>query len=101
MFDEVQCGFGRTGDWCAWRSLGAPEVTPDAISWAKGMAGSFPMGAIWVHDRPIQRSDGTAQRFGRSLRSRHPRHDVRRQFPIALHVRPRNVPHHRGRRFAG
>jgi acetylornithine/N-succinyldiaminopimelate aminotransferase len=58
MFDEIQCGFGRTGDWCAWRSLGAPEVEPDAISWAKGMAGGFPMGAIWVKDRPLTLADG-------------------------------------------
>ena len=21
MFDEVQCGLGRTGEWCGWRSL--------------------------------------------------------------------------------
>ena len=64
MFDEIQCGFGRTGDWCGWRSLGAPEIVPDAISWAKGMAGSFPMGAIWVRDRPITLADGTENRLG-------------------------------------
>lgn len=64
MFDEIQCGLGRTGDWCGWRSLGAPEVEPDAISWAKGMAGSFPMGAIWVRDRPITMTDGTEGRLG-------------------------------------
>ncbi len=64
MFDEIQCGLGRTGDWCGWRSLGAPEVEPDAISWAKGMAGSFPMGAIWVRDRSITMADGTVSRLG-------------------------------------
>ena len=64
MFDEVQCGLGRTGDWCGWRSLGAPEVEPDAISWAKGMAGSFPMGAIWVRNRAVTMADGTAARLG-------------------------------------
>ena len=64
MFDEIQCGFGRTGDWCAWRSLDALEVMPDAISWAKGMAGSFPMGAVWVRDRPITLVDGTENRLG-------------------------------------
>jgi acetylornithine/N-succinyldiaminopimelate aminotransferase len=61
MFDEVQCGFGRTGDWCAWRSLGAPEVEPDAIGWAKGMAGSFPMGAIWAKSRPVTLLDGSSK----------------------------------------
>ncbi len=64
MFDEVQCGFGRTGDWCAWRSLGAEDVLPDAISWAKGMAGGFPMGAIWVRDRAVTLLDGTESRLG-------------------------------------
>lgn len=53
MFDEIQCGFGRTGDWCAWHSLGAPEVVPDAIAWAKGMAAGFPMGAFWVREREV------------------------------------------------
>lgn len=64
MFDEVQCGFGRTGDWCGWRSLGVAGVEPDAVSWAKGMAGSFPMGAIWARDREITMSDGTTARLG-------------------------------------
>ncbi|MDW8344869.1 MAG: aspartate aminotransferase family protein [Verrucomicrobiae bacterium] len=47
MYDEVQCGLGRTGDFCAWRTL-APEAPPDAMSWAKGLAGGFPMGAMWA-----------------------------------------------------
>ncbi len=64
MFDEIQCGFGRTGQWCGWRSLGAPEVVPDAVSWAKGMAGSFPMGAIWARDRAINLADGTEAKLG-------------------------------------
>jgi predicted acetylornithine/succinylornithine family transaminase len=47
MFDEVQCGVGRTGEFCAFRMI-APDVEPDAISWAKGLAGGFPIGAIWA-----------------------------------------------------
>jgi acetylornithine/N-succinyldiaminopimelate aminotransferase len=47
MFDEVQCGVGRTGEFCAFRAI-APDVVPDAISWAKGLAGGFPIGAIWA-----------------------------------------------------
>jgi len=47
MYDEVQCGIGRTGEFCAWRAI-APEVMPDAMSWAKGLAGGFPIGAIWT-----------------------------------------------------
>lgn len=58
MFDEIQCGFGRTGDWCAWHSLGAPEVQPDAIAWAKGMAAGFPMGAFWAREQPVTLSGG-------------------------------------------
>ena len=57
MFDEVQCGLGRTGDWCAWRSI-APDVVPDAVSWAKGIAGGFPLGAIWVRDRLLTLKGG-------------------------------------------
>lgn len=52
MFDEVQCGFGRTGAAMAWRSY-APELEPDCVSWAKGMGGGFPIGAFWVADRTI------------------------------------------------
>ena len=59
MFDEIQCGMGRTGEWCGWRSI-APKVTPDAVSWAKGIAGGFPMGAIWVRDRPLTLNSGGA-----------------------------------------
>jgi predicted acetylornithine/succinylornithine family transaminase len=47
MFDEVQCGIGRTGNFCGFKSI-ASDVQPDAISWAKGLAGGFPIGAIWV-----------------------------------------------------
>jgi len=47
MFDEVQCGMGRTGVFCGFKAI-APDVQPDAISWAKGLAGGFPIGAIWA-----------------------------------------------------
>lgn len=50
LFDEVQCGLGRTGDWCGWHASGASEVIPDAISWAKGIGGGFPLGAFWVRE---------------------------------------------------
>ena len=51
MFDEVQCGFGRTGDWCAWRTIVPSGVEPDAISWAKGIASGVPLGALWAGSR--------------------------------------------------
>ncbi len=57
MLDEIQCGLGRTGDWCAWRTLAGEEAVPDAISWAKGIAGGYPLGAFWVRDRKISLKD--------------------------------------------
>jgi predicted acetylornithine/succinylornithine family transaminase len=57
LFDEVQCGLGRTGDWNGWDTLAA-DVKPDAVSWAKGIAGGFPLGAIWVSARPVQMRSG-------------------------------------------
>ena len=60
MLDEVQCGLGRTGDWCGWRSI-APDIAPDAVSWAKGIAGGFPLGAIWVNERVLTMNDGTTK----------------------------------------
>ena len=58
LFDEVQCGLGRTGDWCGWKSLAGDEVVPDAVSWAKGIAGGFPLGAVWVRDKKIRLKSG-------------------------------------------
>lgn len=42
MFDEVQCGVGRTGTLYAYQQLG---VTPDILASAKGLGGGFPVGA--------------------------------------------------------
>jgi acetylornithine aminotransferase/acetylornithine/N-succinyldiaminopimelate aminotransferase len=59
LFDEVQCGLGRTGTWCGWKAVAADDrPAPDAISWAKGIAGGFPLGAIWVSDKPIALKNG-------------------------------------------
>jgi len=48
----------RTGDWCGWKTLAGPDLMPDAISWAKGIAGGFPLGAIWVSDRLVMLKSG-------------------------------------------
>ena len=49
IFDEVICGFGRTGSPFAAQEFG---VTPDMITLAKGLTnGSVPMGAVLVSDR--------------------------------------------------
>jgi acetylornithine/N-succinyldiaminopimelate aminotransferase len=42
IFDEVQCGVGRTGARFAYQKIG---VTPDIMAVAKGIGGGFPMGA--------------------------------------------------------
>jgi len=49
LFDEIQCGLGRTGTWCGWQ-VAAPEITPDGVSWAKGIANGFPLGGFWARD---------------------------------------------------
>jgi acetylornithine/N-succinyldiaminopimelate aminotransferase len=43
IFDEVQCGMGRTGRPFAADYYG---ITPDIITTAKGLAGGFPAGAV-------------------------------------------------------
>lgn len=44
--DEVQSGFGRTGDFFAFQKHG---LEPDIISIAKGMGNGFPVGGILIH----------------------------------------------------
>ena len=44
--DEVQSGFGRTGDFFAFQKH---QITPDVISIAKGMGNGFPVGGILIH----------------------------------------------------
>ncbi|MFC0603515.1 aspartate aminotransferase family protein [Winogradskyella pulchriflava] len=44
--DEVQSGFGRTGDFFAYQKH---NITPDIISIAKGMGNGFPVGGILIH----------------------------------------------------
>jgi acetylornithine/N-succinyldiaminopimelate aminotransferase len=42
VFDEIQCGMGRTGTLWAWQQAG---VTPDVMTAAKGLGGGLPIGA--------------------------------------------------------
>ncbi|HEX5909614.1 MAG TPA: aspartate aminotransferase family protein [Thermoleophilaceae bacterium] len=42
IFDEIQCGMGRTGDWWGWQRSG---IRPDAMTVAKGLGGGLPIGA--------------------------------------------------------
>jgi diaminobutyrate-2-oxoglutarate transaminase len=48
VFDEIQSGFGRTGEWWASEWHG---VTPDAMTMAKGIGGAgIPLGAMMYHE---------------------------------------------------
>ncbi|MFY9639208.1 MAG: acetylornithine transaminase [Methanobacterium sp.] len=47
IFDEVQTGFGRTGEMFGSQTFG---VTPDISTLAKAIAGGFPMGAVMAND---------------------------------------------------
>jgi len=50
VFDEVQCGLGRTGSFFAWQRLG---VQPDAVTLAKGLANGLPIGALLVASHAV------------------------------------------------
>ena len=43
IFDEIQCGLGRTGDFFAFQTLG---VMPDIVAIAKPIAAGLPLGAF-------------------------------------------------------
>jgi acetylornithine/N-succinyldiaminopimelate aminotransferase len=48
IFDEVQCGMGRTGTLWAYEQTG---VVPDAITVAKALGGGLPIGALITGER--------------------------------------------------
>jgi len=47
ILDEIQCGLGRTGTFCAYEQYG---IRPDMMVIAKPLAGGLPMGAILMTD---------------------------------------------------
>ncbi len=59
IYDEVQCGVGRTGSFWAYQALardgasaGDPEaLAPDILTAAKPLAGGMPMGAILMRQK--------------------------------------------------
>jgi len=62
VFDEVQCGMGRTGKLWAWENFG---VAPDIITTAKGIASGMPLGAIIARADLMQWKPGAhASTFG-------------------------------------
>jgi acetylornithine/N-succinyldiaminopimelate aminotransferase len=48
VFDEIQCGMGRTGTLWAYEQTG---VTPDVMTVAKALGGGMPVGAIVTNER--------------------------------------------------
>jgi len=53
IFDEVMCGFGRTGEWFAWQGFSDDDgdVVPDLITFAKGVnSGYVPTGGVVISD---------------------------------------------------
>ena len=48
IFDEVQCGVGRTGYWYAKDYFG---VQPDILTSAKALGGGFPIGAVMCNEK--------------------------------------------------
>jgi predicted acetylornithine/succinylornithine family transaminase len=51
IFDEIQCGLGRTGTLFAYEQTG---VVPDMVTLAKPLAGGLPMGAILMTNEIAQ-----------------------------------------------
>ncbi len=47
ILDEIQCGYGRTGQFWAYEQAG---IVPDILTIAKPMAGGLPMGAVLATD---------------------------------------------------
>jgi len=48
IFDEVMAGFGRTGEWFAWKGF---DVVPDLITFAKGVnSGYVPTGGVVISE---------------------------------------------------
>ncbi|MCE1236401.1 MAG: aspartate aminotransferase family protein [Hyphomicrobiales bacterium] len=66
IFDEVQCGIGRTGRLWAYELFG---VAPDILASAKGIGGGFPLGAcLATEEAAAGMTPGThGSTFGGSL----------------------------------
>lgn len=66
IYDEVQCGIGRTGELFAYEYFG---VVPDVVTMAKGIGGGVPMGAILAKEEKAKAFEpgNHASTFGGNL----------------------------------
>jgi len=54
LFDEIQCGLGRTGEYFAfqaWNDGQEAAILPDVVTLAKPLGGGLPIGAVLATDR--------------------------------------------------
>jgi acetylornithine/N-succinyldiaminopimelate aminotransferase len=95
--DEIQCGMGRTGKWCAYQNY---DIHPDITTLAKPLAGGLPDGRDALHRRgrarlPSRDARQHLRRRTAGLRRGLRRHRHNREGPLA-------GQHHRSRRlFSG
>ncbi|MCH7788066.1 MAG: acetylornithine/succinylornithine family transaminase [Acidobacteria bacterium] len=47
IFDEVQTGLARTGEWFGFQHYG---IQPDIVTMAKALGNGVPIGAVWARD---------------------------------------------------
>lgn len=53
IFDEIQCGMGRTGEYFAWQNYG---VKPDVMTCAKALGCGVPVGAFVLNEKAAESS---------------------------------------------
>ena len=90
IFDEIQCGLGRTGNLFAYETFG---VVPDMLTLAKPLAGGLPMGAVLMSEpiaATIQAGDHGTTFGGGPLVSEVAAHVVERLSAPALLESVRN-----------
>jgi acetylornithine/N-succinyldiaminopimelate aminotransferase len=61
ILDEIQSGYGRTGQFFAFQSAG---IRPDLITVAKGMGNGFPVGGVLIHPSFEAKSGQLGTTFG-------------------------------------